>query len=232
MPTAASSRTTTICAGGDTVLERLIARLGRISILGLPTGAHLTRYSMYRELAATVDPYVGSGVSRTLSISGSEALITVLGVRARDVDHASFPQHDLRDLHAIDDDSYDLVVSDQVPEHIEGEPRGCRGGESPRRASGGSGRTHHLLHEPGQPSSGGFLAIQPRVSQMATERRRRDRRRGLGKPLGRPYHGNWLALRAGTGRTMAPLQRIATWNDPDWPIVAWVVARKPHRPRP
>ena len=60
-------------------------------------------------------------LERCLSISGSERLAAVLGMRAAKIVEARYPEHTMLALR-FPDDSFDACVSDQVLEHVEGNP--------------------------------------------------------------------------------------------------------------
>ena len=59
---------------------------------------------------------------RVLSISHSENLATLLGLQPTEVVEASYPAHNILSLD-FEDTSYDFILSDQVLEHVEGNPQ-------------------------------------------------------------------------------------------------------------
>jgi len=59
--------------------------------------------------------------SRCLSISGSNRLARVLGLKVAKIVDATYPEHTMLAL-GFDDATFDICVSDQVLEHVEGNP--------------------------------------------------------------------------------------------------------------
>ena len=83
--------------------------------------AHVTRYYMYRDLAAFLgEPLCGD----ILGVSGIEGLYHMLSPHAHLLETA-YPAVDMRDL-PFEDGSFDYVISDQVLEHIEDPYGGVR----------------------------------------------------------------------------------------------------------
>src|SRR5205809_924247 len=92
----------------------------RLSTLGLPRGDHITRYEMYNRIERAMQNVPVGG--RALSISHSEHVLRRIGVPESSIVDASYPEYDLLNL-ALPDDEFDVIVSDQVLEHIEGNPQ-------------------------------------------------------------------------------------------------------------
>ena len=92
----------------------------RASTLGLDKGPHVTRYYMYDHLAKFAEDR--STDSRVLSISHSEGLAKLLGFADHQITDAAYPEHSIFDL-PFEDETFDAVVSDQVLEHLEGDPQ-------------------------------------------------------------------------------------------------------------
>jgi Methyltransferase domain len=84
-----------------------------------PVGAHITRYEMYRRLTdrARGLGFENNHSTRVLTISRSEPLCEILGLGEGTITSTVFPAFDLRSL-PFDDDSFDVVVADQVLEHV------------------------------------------------------------------------------------------------------------------
>ncbi len=82
---------------------------------------HVTRYYMYNHISEyhheKRDKYL-----RVLSISGSEKLCRVLGFDASSIIDASYPESNILHL-AFEDESFHVVISNQVLEHIERNPQ-------------------------------------------------------------------------------------------------------------
>src|SRR5262249_47527383 len=89
----------------------------------LRCGVHVTRYEMYRTLGAVLKDGTNGAGKKILSISHSNNLISILGLDKAIVIEANYPEHNAVDLKAFSDSEFDFVVSDQVLEHIEGNPQ-------------------------------------------------------------------------------------------------------------
>src|SRR5262245_29666216 len=92
----------------------------RLSALGQPRGAHVTRYYMYRQLQAYSSPRPSHLCA--LSISRSAHLAQFLGFQSAQIRDVSYPDVSMLDL-PFQNETFDAVVSDQVLEHVRGDPR-------------------------------------------------------------------------------------------------------------
>jgi ubiquinone/menaquinone biosynthesis C-methylase UbiE len=90
------------------------------SMTGLRRGPHVTRYYMYNWLQKLgQDLQLKPG--RVLSVSHSDKLASLLGIQANEIVSADYPEHNFLSLN-FPDSSFDYVISDQVLEHVEGDP--------------------------------------------------------------------------------------------------------------
>lgn len=187
----------------------------------------LTRFSMYESLADRLAAH--DGLSKTcLSISGSNRLARVLGLRAARIVEASYPEHSMLAL-GFADAAFDFCVSDQVLEHVEGNPFDAVR-ESFRVVVPGGFVVHaSCLLNPIHREPGDFWRFTPDALALLC-------RSAGGTVLEAASWGNRNALAlTEVGIRMHkvpadpdhPLHRIAVANDPAWPIHTWVVARKP-----
>lgn len=103
------------------LLRTIKGRFLRLSMKGLPRGPHITRYAMYRRLEEVGHSFPSRG-GRVLAISRSSKLCKILGLHPESVTEANFPEHNLLSL-TFPDESFDFVLSDQVLEHVEGNPQ-------------------------------------------------------------------------------------------------------------
>lgn len=195
-------------------------------IAGHATGPHLARYGMYQQLADVVSPAGG----RHLAISGSIGLCELLGLTG-EIESADYPDHTLVDL-PFPDGQFDSVVSDQVLEHLEGDPQQAFS-ESARvlRPGGLAIHTTCLVNPvhvaPG--SFGDFWRFTPEGLRLLAEAAGLD-------VVAVGGHGNLFIVAmiwAGVQYTPVPhnprhpLHWIASKNNAEWPVTTWVVASKP-----
>ncbi len=104
--------------GGREFLRKASRSIFKLTRLGLKNGPHVTRYFMYRHLAALrIEP---PGDARALSISGSHWLCRILGFSER-IENVHYPKVNILHL-PFADKEFDCVASDQVLEHVEGNP--------------------------------------------------------------------------------------------------------------
>ena len=197
----------------------------RASMYGLPRGPRITRNFMYDRLHS-IGPKLPNKYGRVLSISHSANLADLVGLKPSEVVSADYPEHNMLAL-SFPDASFDYVLSDQVLEHIEGNPQQAID-ESYRvlRRDGIAIHTTCFIY----PIHGGpkdFWRFTP--SGLAL------------------LHGNWSEVIevGGWGNFQVwsvikdgllhhgvplakwhPLHKLAVKNNPFWPIVTWIVARK------
>jgi len=193
---------------------------------GLPRGPHnITRYFMYNRLGSigSLLPY---RTGRVLSISHSANLGDYLGLQPTGVTEANYPDHNLLSLNFADN-SYDFVLSDQVLEHVEGNPQRAID-ECYRILKPGGVAVHTTCFiNPVHGVPNDFWRFTPEALCLLHQTWSeiiefggwgnfevwsvvKDGLRAEGIP-----HAKWH-----------PLHRLATKNDPLWPIVTWIVAKK------
>lgn len=85
-----------------------------------PGSWNITRHFMYSRLLGMLRAYDGNE-KRCLAISHSAFLARLLGLKDTYLLEANFPEHNLLSLE-FPDDVFDFCVSDQVLEHIQGNP--------------------------------------------------------------------------------------------------------------
>jgi SAM-dependent methyltransferase len=193
---------------------------------GQEHGAHITRFTMYdrlRELRGQLTPEPGA---RTLSISRSTALCEVLGLDGTQVVEADYPDVNILSL-PFADGEFDYVVSDQVFEHIEGDPFAAMA-ETLRVLKPGGVMAHTTCFiNPVHAWPGDFWRFTPEALRlMAGDQVDVIDNGGWGNPY------VWLVAAAGLRKTPVPrapwhpLHRLATRNHPKWPVATWIVARR------
>jgi SAM-dependent methyltransferase len=207
------------------IYRKLIAAFWRISMLGLSRGSHITRYSMYHSLSI-----VGKSLSRkdgdVLSISHSSFLCDLLEIEPNTFTEVNYPDGNLLNL-AYPDNSFDFVVSDQVLEHVQGDPQQAFN-ESWRVLRPGGIVVHTTCFiNPIHNVPGDYWRFTPDALKLLSNK--------FSKIISCDGWGNfgaWLLIRNGLrfdGIPHAkwhPLHQLAIKNDPLWPIVTWVIAEK------
>ncbi|WP_050814133.1 class I SAM-dependent methyltransferase [Clostridium sp. BNL1100] len=83
-------------------------------------GPHITRFYMYEKIKDSVDV---KNKGRVLSISHSIPLCEYLSMDELEIVEANYPEHNLLNLEAFQEDDFDYVICDQVLEHVEGSPQ-------------------------------------------------------------------------------------------------------------
>ncbi len=197
--------------------------------LGAPVGAEYTRFGMYARLRATVREITGGtdGAGRSLlDISGSRRLIEEVGLGAADITEAHYPEHNILSL-PMADASFDFVVSDQVLEHIEGDPFvAFRETARVTRPGGLLIHTTCFLNE---------IHLAPDDFWRFTPAALRLLCRGVAEPIEVGGAGgllsvpvSWLGLRRAPvpAARWHPLHAAALRNNPRWPVMTWVVATR------
>ncbi len=205
------------------VFQRLFKAASRASTFGLPKGAHITRYKMYQHLSGFKE-MLPEG--RALSISGSEKLCRVMDYNDSAIQDASYPETNILDL-PYEDGEFDCVVSDQVLEHVKGNPQKAID-ECFRVVRPGGYVVHTTCFiNPIHLNPSDYWRFTPDALRLMTEQHGEvidsD---GWGNPLIWPYILTGLRFEPIPHSTWHPLNWLATFNHPNWPVITWVLARK------
>ncbi|MHB1035276.1 MAG: methyltransferase domain-containing protein [Pirellulales bacterium] len=206
------------------LLRSLTGACYRASVVGLAKGPHLTRYAMYQHLREVFKTISLEGAC--LSISHSGELCGVLGIREVQITEANYPGYNILDL-PFEDERFACVVSDQVLEHVEGDPRqAIRESLRITRPGGYVVHTSCLLN-PIHNYPGDYWRFTPGgLRLLAREMGTVIDCGGWGNPLVP------LALLLGLRQAPVPEARwhpahlMATMNRSAYPCVVWVVLRK------
>lgn len=139
---------------------------------------------------------------------------------------ADFPEHDILNLR-FDDNRFDYALSDQVIEHIEGNPQQAID-ESLRVVRPGGWIVHTTCFM-------NPIHLVPsdlwRYAPDALEYLCRGASRivdvgGWGNPLVPPLLALGIRWVGVPHASWHPLHKVATWNRPGWPMTVWIVAEK------
>ena len=207
------------------VMSNLRAALWRLSMKGLQRGPHITRYSMYYHLRAIGVTLLNKS-GRVLTISRSSNLCELMGIDVTELVEANYPDQSILAL-TFPDESFDFVLSDQVLEHVEGNPQQAID-ECWRILRPGGIAVHttcfiNPMHE--VPKD--FWRFTPEALRLLM--------RQFTDVIDCSGWGNfeaWNLIRDGLRfdgiphATWHPLHQLAIRNDPIWPIVTWIIARK------
>lgn len=180
---------------------------------------------MYRRLSA-----VGASLplkeGKVLSVSGSSGLAGVMGIRAASLTEADYPEQNMLSL-KFPDDSFDFVLSDQVLEHVAGQPQ--KAFDECRRVLRPGGIAVHTtcFINPVHGAPGDYWRFTPEALRlMAKDFSEIIECGGWGNFEAWSLIRNGLRFEGIPEVPWHPLNRIAVKNDPLWPIVVWIVARK------
>ena len=195
------------------------------------SGWRASRYAMYSALqnAAVRAGAPPGGVH--LSISHSERLIEIVGLRGT-VRDCSWPDFDLCDL-AVPDQSVDSIVSDQVLEHLHGSPFDALRESARVLKPGGlivhtTVFSHHLHPKPYDHwrfSPQGLARLADSAGLVTLELG------GNGNDLIRWFSkSRWLWLIDVPRSRLNPIGRLLLRDDGRLPSQVWIVAQKPAQP--
>ena len=213
------------------LLRKVRRSFWRLTTKGFNCGWHITRYAMYNHLRSVCDGIV-SPDSRVLSISRSQPLIDTVGLPSSAIVNADYPEHNMLSLDFADA-SFDCVVSDQVLEHLEGDPQvGIDECHRVLRPGGIAIHTTVFMYPiHGEPSGPDVYSDYWRFTPGALALLHRNWAQTLDV-------GGWGSLRAlnfaNDGNKYCgiphakwhPVHKMAVQNDPLWPMVTWIVAQK------
>lgn len=191
-----------------------------------PKTHHITRLSMYRTLRGKLAELDGDGV-RCLSISGSQSLLQQLGFRKASITEAKYPEHNILSL-GFEDGTFDVCASDQVLEHVEGDPfaavretvRVVRVGGLIVHTTCFINPVHYGPKDLWRFSPEGLETIM-RAAGCEIELSG-----GWGNKEAWAYIDLGFRGRPIPDNEANPIFRLATENDPKLPITTWVMGRK------
>ncbi len=195
------------------------------STLGLKKSYRLSRFSLYERLASW-GSQLSAPEATILSVSHSTRLAKVLGLDAGNIVEANYPKFDILNL-PFEDESFGWVLSDQVLEHVAGNPLQAID-ECHRVLKPGGIAVHttcHIYPIHGEPND--FWRFTPHGLKLLHQ--------DWSEIVDVGGWGNQRSLWAIRNSIHAvkiptakwhPLHRLATRNDRSLPIVTWIIARK------
>jgi SAM-dependent methyltransferase len=191
-----------------------------------PSGAHITRFKMYHDLAGSLASE-DAPTKTVLSISRSAHLGVLTGLRQAKYLEISYPDNTMCDIR-FDDNTFDFCVSDQVLEHVKGDPLTAFK-ESFRVIKPGGCVCHTTCFvNPIHAAPSDFWRFTPAAVRLMCNQANAE-------VVSIGSWGNreaWALIEAGFRSLPIPLDpanplyKIATYNEDDVPIVVWVIARK------
>lgn len=202
----------------------ILCGIARTSMIGLSRGPHITRYTMYKHLQET-NPCKEPGL-KVLSISHSDKLCHILGFREEDITTGNYPDVNILALPYADHE-FDIVVNDQVLEHVEGPPEQAVRETYRVLKPGGVVITTTCFINPLHAAPSDFWRFTPDALKLLHKE--------FSEIIDVGGWGNewvWYLTRLGLrydgipNARWHPLHFVATWNDDEWAVSVWIVARK------
>ena len=205
---------------------RNVARAAiRATSAGVPKGPHVWRYAMYERLGSVLTDADRDATRRVLSVSHSTRLVRVMGLDRGEIVEADYPEHDVLDL-GFADGSFDAVVSDQVLEHLDGDPQ--RAFDECRRVLRPGGLSVHttcfVQHRHWGPKDMWRFSTDA-LAYLARDHAEIIELGAWGNPYIWPYIVLGLRHEPVPHARWHPVNKLARYNHPMWPATTWVVAR-------
>jgi SAM-dependent methyltransferase len=205
-------------------LQLAIRAVFRMTAAGLAKGPHVTRYYMYRHLSQYRAPRAQH--LRALSISRSENLAVLLGFSNAQITDVAYPDTSILSL-PFRDETFDAVVSDQVLEHVEGNPQAAVDEAFRVLKRGGLALHTTCFVNPVHEAPHDYWRFTPAALELLVSNRGKVLDvGGWGNPYVWVFNGLGLRFEAIPHSAWHPGHWIATKNDSNWPIVTWVLVQR------
>jgi SAM-dependent methyltransferase len=178
-----------------------------------------------RHLPGIVQPLAPAGA--VLAVSHSSSFARHLGLDGP-ITEANYPTVSFVDL-PFADGAFEAVVSDQVLEHVAGSPQRCFDETYRVLRPGGLAVHTTVFVYPVHGSPSDYWRFTPMALRLLAETAGLE----VIEVAGWGNFPAWWAIRSGLlhegvpESPWHPYHKLATFNDAMWPIVVWVVARRP-----
>jgi len=210
------------------MLCKIAHMIYRLTTSGLSKGPSISRYYMYKHISNYKRDWNSS--ARALSISDSQRACRILGFADNQIVNTEYPSVDMLSL-PFPSAEFDAVVSEQVLEHLGGNPSDAVQ-EAYRVLKPGGISLHTTcflteIHGWAHDVANDFWRFSPEGLKILS--------RDCPDILDCGGWGNALALihiMLGMryfeipNARWHPLHWISEWNNPDWPISTWVLSIK------
>ena len=196
-----------------------------LSVTGLNKGPHVTRYYMYEHLSKFSE--YRSKDFKVLSISHSEELARILGFSDQQITDVAYPEFNIFSL-PFSVGEFDAVVSDQVLEHVEGDPQLAIDETFRVIKQGGIALHTTCFINPIHGAPKDYWRFTPEALRLLASKQSEVIDVGGWGNMDAVFFADRLGLRFAPipHARWHPAHWIATRNVDTWPIVTWVLARK------
>lgn len=208
-------------------IKKALRETVKLSTLGLKTGKHFTRYRMNLRLEEVLGSIDKSALgNRVLSISRSGDLFELLHLNQPELIEANYPEYNLFSL-PFKDGSFDYVVCGQILEHVQGDPQKAIDETFRVLKKGGIAVYTTCFMNPIHMAPDDYWRFTTYgLSHLFKEFSEIIEVGGWGNHWLWPIEKLGLRMHPIPHATWHPLHRLAIMNDPDVPIVTWIVAKK------
>ncbi len=208
----------------SSILKKVIKLGYRCTTYGLSKGPHITRYYMYNHLSKFRSSRPIS--HRVLSISHSEGLGNILGYADNQIHDVTYPDVNILNL-PFEDESFHAVVSDQVLEHVEGDPYQAVAETFRVCKTGGIALHTTCFINPIHYDPDDYWRFTPKALELLVSKHSEIVDvGGWGNPYVWPFCALGLRSQSVPHARWHPMHWLATKHDDTWPIVTWVLAKK------
>jgi len=205
------------------LITKFVQFLYRISLLGAKTKYSFVRYAMYKSMESIAPSLPRTG--KVLSISHSQHLCDVLAVTPSELVCCDYPAGNILDL-PYEDNTFDYVLSDQVFEHIQGNPQQAMN-ETLRVLKPGGYVVHTTCMMTGIHGPGDYWRFTPEgLALLCQKATKIVAAKGWGHPLVPLFTFLGFVWSEVPETRWHPIHFFATLNRDSYPFVVWIIAQK------